>query len=80
MDKGANWEDRGAPEMGINLPELAHSGELGDDLVGVLVSLRHVLLLLLVLLLDHGPDLEFVAQGRVGGQLFHCSRRNLLHH
>ena len=45
--------------MGVDIPELTNSLELGDRLVLSDVGLRHVflvLLLLVFLLLDHGPD------------------------
>jgi hypothetical protein len=65
----AEWHDRRASEMRIDLPKFAYCSEFSYNFVVVLVGFGHVVLLLsgLALLLHHGPHLVLLRQRRVRG-------------
>jgi len=69
VEESAEGHNGGAPEVRIDLPELAYCAEFGYHFVVVLVGFGHVVLMLsgLALLLHHGPHLVLLRQGRVKG-------------
>ena len=50
------------PKVSVHFPEFANRGEMSNWLVAGLVCLIHVLSLVLLLLLHHGPDSVLVLE------------------